>query len=153
MGPAHAGFDTASRLLPQDAVSLTDIGSGAGFPGLVLAILLVCQRPNWIAWAKMRVSQDVIDATEALPGCDQIEAFADESTRILWIFLPPVLAPLPKLCEMAAKLGTGVPVSKRGALAGWMTDARKGWKMQQETFESQTSPDARILRITHLARR
>ena len=147
-----------AELLPQDAVSLTDIGSGAGFPGLVLAIytglptILIESHGR-----KCGFLQDVIDATEAPARVvnDRIEAFAGESKKnSVDILTARALAPLPKLCEMAAKLGARVCLFQKGAR--WrdeLTDARKGWKMQQETFESQTSPDARILRITHLARR
>ena len=46
-----------AELLPQDAVSLTDIGSGAGFLDSCWQSTLVCQRSSlMIAWAKMRVS-------------------------------------------------------------------------------------------------
>ena len=34
-----------AELVPQDAVSLTDIGSGGGFPGSCWQFILVCQRP------------------------------------------------------------------------------------------------------------
>ncbi|MGB0630696.1 MAG: 16S rRNA (guanine(527)-N(7))-methyltransferase RsmG [Alphaproteobacteria bacterium] len=144
--------------LPEDAESVTDIGSGAGFPGLVLAI--VTGLPVTLVEShgrKCAFLQDVIDATEATATVanTRIEAFASESAKKpVDILTARALAPLAKLCEMADSLGARMSLFQKGAR--WqeeLTDARKGWKMQHEAFESRTSSDARILLISHLARR
>jgi len=145
-------------LLPEDAKSITDIGSGAGFPGLVLAI--ATGLPVTLVEShgrKCAFLQDVIDATgvDARVANMRIEAFVAESTKnLVDILTARALAPLPKLCEMAHSLRARLCLFQKGAR--WqeeLTVARKDWKMDVETFESRTSPDARILRIDSLSRK
>jgi 16S rRNA (guanine527-N7)-methyltransferase len=144
--------------LPEDTVSLTDIGSGAGFPGLVLAI--ATDIPATLIEShgrKCAFLQDVIDATgaPATVANTRVEAFAAESgDKTVDILTARALAPLSKLCGMADSLGARMCLFQKGAR--WqeeLTDARKGWKMQHEAYKSRSSANARILRITHLAPR
>tara|TARA_Y100001970_G_scaffold293367_1_gene439721 strand:+ start:4275 stop:4907 length:633 start_codon:yes stop_codon:yes gene_type:complete len=144
--------------LPRDAGSITDIGAGAGFPGLVLSIVtglpvtLVESRGR-----KCKFLQEVINATGAPATVknSRVEVFADESTQnSVDILTARAVAPLSKLCGMAESLGARTCLFQKGAQwQGELTEACKRWKMHVETFESWTSPDARILRITELTRK
>ena len=146
-------------LIPDGASGLTDIGSGAGFPGLVLAILTGL--PVALVESHGRKAQflrDVAATTDApvtivnariedVAGGESVEKPVD-------ILTARALAPLPKLCEMADSLAARTCLFMKGAR--WqeeLTEARKRWKMDVETIESRTSPDSRILRITGLKRR
>ena len=63
------------------------------------------------------------------------------------------LAPLATLCEMVDSLHPRACVFLKGA--NWreeLTGARKSWTMQAETFDSLTSPDGCILRLSGIAR-
>ena len=141
--------------LPGGVREITDIGSGAGFPGLVLAIATGLPATLVEAHArKCAFLRDAIDATGASAAVanTRVEVYAHESTKNpVDILMARALAPLPKLCEMAVSLGAHTCLFQKGAR--WrdeLTEARKLWKMDIETFESQTSPEARILRITEL---
>ena len=145
-------------LLPPEATSITDVGSGAGFPGLVLAIStsvpvkLVESRARKCAFLR-----EVIEATGATADVanTRIEDLAAESDKKpVDIVTARALAPLPKLCEMAHSLGAITCLFQKGER--WqdeLTAAKKHWKMVVETFESRTSPGGRILRISGLGRR
>lgn len=144
--------------LPDTTRSILDIGSGAGFPGLVLAI--ATNLPVTLVEShgrKCAFLQDVIDATGAPARVEnsRIEAFSGESVgEPVDILTARALAPLEKLCEMADLLGVRTCLFHKGAR--WqdeLTGARKRWKMDVEALESRTSPDARILRITSLVRK
>ena len=144
--------------LPRDMASITDIGSGAGFPGLVLAI--VPGLPVTLVEShgrKCEFLRAVVDATGANARVvnARIESLFGESTeKPVDILTARALAPLSSLCEMADSLGARMCLFQKGAR--WqdeLTEARKGWKMQIEALASRTSPEARILKITHLRKR
>jgi len=145
-------------LLPGGAEVLVDIGSGAGFPGMVLAI--VTGIPVTLVESHSRKAQflrdvavqtgapvTVINARIQDAGGESVEKPVD-------ILIARALAPLSNLCEMADSLDARTCLFMKGAL--WqeeLTEARKRWKIDVETIESRTSPDSRILRITRLERR
>ena len=137
---------------------IIDIGSGAGFPGLVLAI--ATNRPVILIEShgrKCSFLREVVEATSA-PAVvlnTRVETYAAESAENpVDILTARALAPLPKLCEMAESLSARTCLFQKGAR--WrdeLTEAQKVWKIRLKMFESRTSPDGRILRITGLARR
>lgn len=158
------------RHLPPDAASITDIGSGAGFPGLVLAI--ATDLPTALIESHGRKSaflREVADLTGA--PAEVLTARVEEVARAqhapkssesavpvpqnpVDILTARALAPLEKLCGMADSLGARTCLFLKGGR--WreeLTDARKRWKMELETFDSVTSDEGRILRITDLKRR
>ncbi len=145
------------RLLPRSG-TIADIGSGAGFPGL--AISIATGRPVRLIesdvrkCAFLREAVRITGATATVMN-ERIESFAAAGkNKSVDIIVARALAPLSTLCEMADSMGAHTCVFLKGAR--WedeLTEAEKGWKMCVETFESQTAPGARILRITDLAPR
>ena len=154
--PRHI-LDSAQlgRLLPATPDSLIDLGSGAGFPGLVLAITT-----GWrvhLVESDQRKAAFLREATR-LTGADAVvHAVRAETLR-----LPPVavvtaraLASVGDLLPLAAPLLTpgGVCLFPKGQGAdGELTAAAAGWHMQVERFPSQTSPGATLLRISEIRR-
>ncbi len=158
------------RHLPADATSITDIGSGAGFPGLVLAI--ATGLPTRLIESHVRKSA-FLRETAALTAAPvevlmaRVEDVAAEKRRAgpagtggesvdksVDILTARALAPLGKLCEMADSLGAQTCLFMKGAR--WreeLTEAEKRWRIKLQTFESLTSPEGRILRITGLKKR
>jgi 16S rRNA (guanine527-N7)-methyltransferase len=154
------------RHLPEDATSITDIGSGAGFPGLVLAIVTglptvliesharksaflreaaaLTNAPAEVVTARV---DDIAKARHAEKGRESAEKSVD-------ILTARALAPLDKLCGMADSLGAQTCLFLKGGR--WreeLTEAEKRWRIKHQTFESLTSPEGRILRITGLKKR
>ena len=145
-------------LLPGGAEVLVDIGSGAGFPGMVLAI--VTGIPVVLVESNSRKAQFLRDVATQIGASvtvinARIEDAGGESVeKPVDILIARALAPLSKLCEMADSLAARTCLFMKGAR--WqeeLTEARKRWKIDVETIESRTSPDSRILRITRLKRR
>ena len=142
-------------LIPSTVDRAIDLGSGAGFPGLVLA-------------AATRVRFDLIESDQ------RKAAFLREAARILGapvqvhaqrieaVHIPPAplvtaraLAPLPHLLALASPLlapGGVALFLKGGAVESELTAANREWHMRVERFPSRTSATGVILRITELAR-
>ena len=151
--------------LPDDAQSITDIGSGAGFPGLVLAI--VTGLPTELIESHVRKGaflREVAAATNA--PVTVTTARVEDIARERWpqrhesvensvgVLTVRALAPLEKLCGMADLLGAECCLFMKGGR--WreeLTEAEKRWRIKHQTFESVTSPEGRILRITGLKKR
>ncbi len=146
----------SAQLMPLIAPSscrLVDVGSGAGFPGLVLAILgaqgveLVeaSQKTcNFLAEAVRVTGADatVIRArSEALP-----KAPADTVTA-------RAVAPLPRLIELVQPLigpATRCLFHKGAGVEAELTIAHKMWRMVATTVPSRTDPRGRIVVIEDL---
>ena len=139
------------RGTPRPAV--TDLGSGAGFPGLVLAI--ATGHPVTLVEADTRKCAflgEVARQTDAPVSILnlRIEALCSRvpSTPVD-ILTARALAPLPALCGFAAALRPASCLFPKGRK--WrdeLADARKRWTMRVEAFESATSGDGRILRLS-----
>ena len=140
-------------LIPAEAKTLVDLGSGAGFPGLVVAAL----RPD------LEVTLIESDARKA--------AFLGEAARRMTLEKPPkivigrieavaptpadvitarALAPLGQLLTWADRHRTDTAICLFHKGKGWqaeVTEAMKDWDIPLQTFNSVTDLDAVILRI------
>jgi 16S rRNA (guanine527-N7)-methyltransferase len=144
-------------LVPAGATTLADLGSGAGFPGLVLAAML----PG--------VAVTLSEATAK--KCAFLRAAADRMGVAVTIEnarmedLPPcpydvvtarACAPLPRLLEYAHSF-TGpnsVCLFLKGQNVGSeLTEAHKYWKMQVSQVASQTDPSGAIVTVRELGSR
>jgi 16S rRNA (guanine527-N7)-methyltransferase len=144
----------AALVRPNDTIAL-DIGSGAGFPGLILAIAtgtrfhLVESDSRKAAF--LREASRVTDAPTTI-----------HATRAEAIELDPVnlitaraVAPLSTLLGFAAKFLSprGHCLFPKGKTADdELVAARKLWHMKCETIASQTDPGGTILDISEIAR-
>lgn len=141
--------------LAQAAVRGIDLGSGAGFPGLILA--LATGIPFDLVEADQRKAAFLREAARATKAPVQVHAIRAERAR-----LPPAplitaraLAPLPRLLELATPLLAhgGICLFPKGAHAdAELTDAASEWQMRVERFPSRTAPDGVIFRLSEIAR-
>ncbi|WP_270935540.1 16S rRNA (guanine(527)-N(7))-methyltransferase RsmG [Falsiroseomonas oryzae] len=143
-------------LLPPGDGPMADLGSGAGFPGLILAI--ATGRPTHLIEADRRKAAFLTEAAGRL-GLAQVQV---HPLRIEAVRLPPVsvvtaraLAPLAELLAHAARLLApgGVAVFPKGRTAeAELTAALAHWTVQVERFASRTDPTATILRLSDIRR-
>jgi len=143
-------------LLPPGEGPAGDLGSGAGFPGLVLAILTT--RPWHLVESDRRKAAFLATAAAEL-GLGHLRVHV---TRIEDVVLPPLavvtaraLAPLPQLLVYAQRLlaPEGVAIFPKGRTAqDELTAARADWHMAVDAFPSRTSGTSTILRISGIRR-
>ncbi len=141
-------------LLPDAPGPLVDLGSGAGFPGLVLALL--GGRETHLVESDRRKSAFLQEATRTLG----LSSVTIHPTRIEAARLPPAavitaraLAPLPALLSYAHRLlaSRGIALFPKGRTATEeLTAAASAWTMRVERFPSRTDPDSAILRLSEI---
>ena len=144
-----------ARFIPKSPCVITDLGSGAGFPGLLLSILLdtevnlVDSSGKKIAF--LREAARVTDANVVLHQ-GRIENLALPKSDLV---TARALAPLGKLLNLATPVLSpgGKCLFLKGARAEEeLTDARKEWKMTVRRFPSATDANGVILSIQDIAR-
>ena len=143
-------------LMPPNVGRGIDVGSGAGFPGLILAIatglpftLIESDRRKaaFLVEAARRTGAPVTVLPRRADACHGLTAP---------LVTARALAPLPRLLRLAAPFvapGGCLLLPKGAQVEAELTEAEPAWNMHVERFASRTAPDAVILRITDLAPR
>ena len=148
-------------LLPAGATTLIDIGSGAGFPALVLAVLAAESRPELRVTAiesdqrKAVFLKQIIRLTDvsAILHQGRAEAYAGPKADVVTARALAPLAPLLALAEALALAGATYLFPKGADAALELTAAGKDWTMRCRRHPSRTDPRGTILEIGDLARR
>jgi 16S rRNA (guanine527-N7)-methyltransferase len=154
----HA-YDSAQLApLAPDAKAWADLGAGAGFPGVVLAILL----------KKQGVTLHLVDSL--LKRCRFLQTVGDDLALPVqvhhvraesWshggveIVTARALAPLPRLLTYAEPLlGSGATALflKGRDVEAELTEARKSWTFHHDLTPSLSDPEGRVLKLWSLAR-
>lgn len=143
-------------LASETGRSWADLGSGAGFPGLIIAILTEEKRPNLsvtLVESDHRKAAFLMTAIRELGLSARVEAERIEEMSGLDcdVLSARALAPLPKLLGFSALhlAKGGVALLPKGAR--WeeeVASARESWSFDLETWSSQTDPNGVILKIT-----
>ena len=141
--------------LPSDFERAIDLGSGAGFPGLVLAI--ATGRPFALVEADKRKAAFLREAARATGTAVTVHA-----ERIEHLTLTPAslitaraLAPLTTLLTWATPFLApgGVCVFPKGRTAEEeLTKAASQWHMRVERWPNPLDPSAQILRLSEISR-
>ncbi|HYG84692.1 MAG TPA: 16S rRNA (guanine(527)-N(7))-methyltransferase RsmG [Azospirillum sp.] len=142
-------------LLPESTRTLVDLGSGAGFPGLVLAILGVPE--VHLIESDVRKAAFLREAARATGAPATVHNKRIEAVSGLQadVVTARALAPLKDLLDWAFPLigERGVALFLKGQnVEDELTDTTKYWKMQTERFDSITDPTGSILRMSGLVR-
>jgi 16S rRNA (guanine527-N7)-methyltransferase len=130
-----------------------DLGSGAGFPGLILAI--ASRVPFHLIESDQRKAAFLREAARITAAPATIHPARIEALQIAPapLITARALAPLPRLLPLAAPLlaAGGECLFLKGVSATTeLAEARQDWHMMVTQHESQTSPDATILQIREL---
>lgn len=152
-------WDSAQLLdLAPEAKTWADLGAGAGFPGLVLSIMLK-GREGAHVWLidslakRCRFLQEVVDAL-CLPAT-VIVGRAEAQSVMCDIVTARAVAPMERL------LGYAQPYFQRGAQGLFLKgeraeseliEARKSWHFEAELAPSQSDMRGRIVTIRSLRR-
>ncbi len=148
-------------LLPADAASLADLGSGAGFPGLVLAAILAERgaASTTLIESTGKKAAFLGEAARAM-GLSGVTVIPDRIEAVKLSPKPQIvtaraLAPLPKLLGYAHEIGgenTKYFFPKGQDVDSELAEAATYWQMTVKRHKSLTSPSGTILEIGKLAR-
>jgi 16S rRNA (guanine527-N7)-methyltransferase len=142
-------------LLPPGAKSLIDLGSGAGFPGLVLSILGIPE--VHLIESDQRKCVFLAEAARAAGTTPVIHNKRIESVEDLnaSMVTARACAPLDQLLIYAQKFlwHDGKALFLKGAaVEEELTAARENWQMEVERFPSASDPKGCVLRIGQVRR-
>lgn len=154
--------DSAQLLtLAKNARLWLDLGSGAGFPGLVVAILSA-GRPDFrmhLVESSRKKCAFLAEVARATAAPVEIHAMRIEDLAESAHSLEPdvvsarALAPLPRLFELASPFfgpeTRGLFLKGREAEAE-TAEARRGWDFTAHLHPSLTAPDSQIVEVTAL---
>jgi 16S rRNA (guanine527-N7)-methyltransferase len=145
------------NLIPPEAANLVDLGTGAGFPGLVLAIMLRERAPvrtvlyeattkkcSFLNEAAMRTGAPVEIRHGRIEKADR-EPFDVVTAR--------ACAPLEKLFDYAQAFQGPATINlflKGQSVAVELTEARKSWNMKALRHPSRSDPSGAILEVREL---
>ena len=156
--PRHALDSAQLRGLAPAARIWVDMGAGAGFPGLVLAILLKGEPGAKVhlieSVAKKCHFLEAVVAALALPAEVHNERAENLSLKAD-VVTARAVAPLLRLLGFArpylARGASGLFPKGRGAEAE-IAEARKVWRFTCNVIPSRSDPEGRILKVEGLAR-
>jgi len=148
-----------AEFIPASAGKMVDLGSGAGFPGLVLA-LLMADRPDFrtTLYEATRKKCDFLAAAAERIGAfvevrnDRIEDAPPENFDVV---CARACAPLPRLLEYAERFqsrGTRNLFLKGQNVGAELTETHKYWKMLVNHHPSRSDPSGIVLVIEELHR-
>jgi 16S rRNA (guanine527-N7)-methyltransferase len=151
-------LDSAQLLafLPPDARSLVDLGSGAGLPGLILAILGVPE--VHLVESDQRKAAFLREAARISGTSVQIHAERAERLGPLKadIVTARAVAPLPDLLDIAERFlsNHSICLFLKGRGAGdEMAEAAQRWDLAARREGSRSEPGASIVIVERLARK
>jgi 16S rRNA (guanine527-N7)-methyltransferase len=144
-------------VLPDSGGTVVDFGSGAGFPGLVLAAALA-ERPGarvHLIESNQRKAAFLREAARVTGAPVTVHAARIEAT------LPQIAGPVAAvtaraLAPLGDLLGLAFPLLKTGAVGLFLkgqdverelTETSKSWTFEGVTTPSRTDPGGRIVRI------
>lgn len=145
-------------LIPESAKSLVDLGSGAGFPGLILAELLRDRAPRIVLYEATNKKCQFLNAmAERLElkveiRCTRIEDAKRESFDVV---TARALAPLDDLLSYAVRFfgnGTFGLFFKGQNIDAELTEAHKSWKMSVNKHPSRSDARGSIIEVRELQR-
>jgi 16S rRNA (guanine527-N7)-methyltransferase len=148
--------------LEPGATRWIDIGSGAGFPGLVIACALAD-----VAGAEVHLVESIQKKANFLRDCAnalgvpaivharRIEDFSKVNKRAFDVVTARAVAPLDRLISYA------IPLLKRGGVGLFpkgqdveaeLTAASKSWTIEADLIPSKTDPRGQIVRVRRAAK-
>lgn len=158
--PERHFFDSAQmfRYIPDVDIRLADMGSGAGFPGLVLALLGVREVHLIESDVRKATFLREVSRETSTPVTIHDRRVEDVKIENLDVITARALASLKDLLVHASSLGTdGHPfycLFAKGLQHGEEVEkAQKQWSFGLDTYPSETDISGKILKITDLSKK
>ena len=144
------------KLCPSDRLRVVDLGSGAGFPGMVLSIMGQ-SNVELLESNKRKCSflGEVVRVTGATAHITNARFEDVNAPELADVVTARAVAPLSRLlgyCSPWLKHGGIALLHKGGTVEQELTQATKDWTMHVHKHQSQTDPSGVVLEIRELAR-
>ncbi len=149
--------------LAPDARTFADLGSGGGFPGIVLACVLADRPGAWIDLVERNAKKAAFlrEALRITGGAGEVHHrdivdYVDSRTDSVDCVTARALAPLHQL------LGFAEPLVRNGAkglflkgqdVESELTEATKYWTIESDLHPSRTGGDGCVVEVTGIVRR
>lgn len=146
--------------LAPTAKNWIDLGSGGGFPGMVIAAALEPTANIHLVESNGKKAAFLREATRVTGAparihAQRIEQFSQQFQGDVDVVTARALAPMTELLGYVApllKTGAQALLLKGQDVADELTQAAKYWRIEHALKPSQTDPDARIVIVRHLER-
>ncbi|MGZ3409509.1 MAG: 16S rRNA (guanine(527)-N(7))-methyltransferase RsmG [Xanthobacteraceae bacterium] len=146
--------------LAPEAQTWVDLGSGGGFPGLVIACVLAPRSAVHLVESNMKKAAFLREAARitgapATIHAERIEDFLQHFQIVPDVVTARALAPLEKLLEYVAPFvekGAKALLLKGQDVEGELTQASKYWRIDAELVPSETDTKGRIVVLRSLQR-
>ena len=144
-----------AKLIRHPQESVVDLGTGAGFPGVVLAIMglpkvhLIENNMQKVAFLRAVVAELRLDVAIHAMKIQAVKPFVAGAVT------SRALKPLNQLLGLAARFigaDTDCVFLKGRRAEEELADAARCWRMSVERFSSVTSTDSTIFRLTHITK-
>ena len=161
----HAADSAQLLALAGDQRIWLDLGSGGGFPGLIVAIMLtesgghvhlVESDGRKAAFLRTVIREVGVPASVHNRRVEELAMARETFLADVQVISARALAPLPDLLELVAPFFNSSTIALLHKGAGWqdeLTRAEQCWNIDVEALPSQTHDAARILHLRHLSRR
>lgn len=148
------------QLAPEEARTWADLGSGGGFPGLVVAVFAASERPELritLVEADLRKAEFLRTVSREMELSVEVRAERIEVCAPLAadVVSARALAPLPRLFGYAARhlAKDGMCLFMKGARYDQeVQGASRTWSFRTEAVMSKTEPGSSVLLIRNLHR-
>lgn len=150
------------KYIPENLNTLVDIGSGSGFPGVVLAILLKEKNPS----VKIKLIESITKKTVYLKdvcvklGLNNVEVVNDRVENVVFkdvsVITARAVASLDTLCQYSFNLGnkkTSMLLLKGRSYKEEDESAKKNWEYNIDIYQNKYSDDGVVLKISDLRKK
>jgi 16S rRNA (guanine527-N7)-methyltransferase len=153
-------FDSAQllRFIPDVNVRLVDMGSGAGFPGLVLSLLGVAE--VHLIESDVRKATFLREVSRETKAAAQVHDIRVEDTQLpkIDVFTARALAPLKDLLSYMHRLSTSDHPAYGLFMKGMqyqeeLENAAKQWSFDVELYPSMTDLASKVIKISNLSKK
>lgn len=147
-----------AELAPHEAKTWLDLGSGAGFPGLVIAFSDQFDGTVYLVESDKRKASFLQAALREVPARvvilnQRIEDVDADEIGPIDVVSARALAPMPKLLDLASGFFHGQTVGLFPKGQNWeseLAQASQKWILSHEIHASLTNSDARIIKLTQI---
>lgn len=146
-----------TKLIPSSAKTVLDMGSGAGFPGIAVAIAFKGREDAHVTLVdsvgKKATFLRTVIRELGLPAKASSERVEALDLKPVDVITARAFAPLPRLLDYAAsfwKDDTLAILLKGRQAESEIEEARQAYEFEADLSESQTDPEGRIVVITGL---